>query len=47
MAALLIVLAALALVAVIEAVIYRFGRDSRDGDDWLQHKGYRSEVHAR
>ena len=47
MTTLLIVLAILGLVAVMEAVIYRFGRDSRDGDDWLQHKGYRSEVHAR
>ena len=47
MTALLIVLAVLGLVAVLEAVIYRFGRDSRDGDDWLQHTGYRSEVHAR
>jgi hypothetical protein len=47
MAALLIVLAVLGLVAGLEAVIYRFGRDSRDGDDWLQHRGYRSELHAR
>jgi hypothetical protein len=47
MTTLLIVLAVLGLVALIEAVIYRFGRDSRDGDDWLQHKGWQSEVHAR
>jgi hypothetical protein len=43
MVALLIVLAALALG---EALIYRYGRDSRDGNDWLLHRG-EYEVHAR
>jgi hypothetical protein len=44
MLALLIVLAILALG---EALAYRYGRDSRDGDDWLLHRGAEFEVRAR
>jgi hypothetical protein len=43
MAALLIVLA---VVGLAEVLIYRFGRDSRDGDDWLLHDGWQHGINA-
>ena len=44
MTTLMIVLAVLVLA---EVIVYRYGRDTRDGDNWVLHRGAEFEAHAR